>query len=71
MGSNMVELKSIGEILGKNFLIPNYQRGYRWTRQQVDDLLNDIKGFKESNPSSYQFYCLQPLVIHRMSPQEC
>lgn len=71
MGSNRVELKSVGEILGKNFFIPNYQRGYRWTSQQVDDLLNDIKGFKESHPSSYQFYCLQPLVIHRMSPQEC
>lgn len=71
MGSNRVELKSVGEILGKNFFIPNYQRGYRWSRQQVDDLLNDIKNFKTSNPSSYQFYCLQPLVIHRMSPQEC
>ena len=41
--SDAITLKSISDILGMNFHIPKYQRGYRWTEQQVLDLLNDIK----------------------------
>ena len=41
-----------------NFIIPSYQRGYRWTPDQVNDLLNDI----DENPKDKQ-YCLQPLVV--------
>lgn len=41
-----------------NFIIPSYQRGYRWTPDQVNDLLNDIDG----NPKG-KGYCLQPLVV--------
>ena len=58
-----IELKSIGDILGMNFYIPKYQRGYRWTRQQVIDLLNDIKEFMGREPSDGEIYCLQPLVV--------
>ena len=29
------------------FFIPSYQRGYRWTEQQVKDLLNDILEFSQ------------------------
>lgn len=43
------------------FLIPNYQRGYRWTQQQAKDLLNDIEEFRQKNNGG--FYCLQPLVV--------
>lgn len=46
-----------------NFYIPNYQRGYKWTRQQVTDLLEDIKEFMESNRTN--IYCIQPLVVMR------
>ena len=42
MAENKIELKSVRELLGMKFFIPNYQRGYRWTEQQVLDLLNDI-----------------------------
>ena len=37
-------LKSVGELVdsGMTFFIPDYQRGYRWEKQQVTDLLNDI-----------------------------
>ena len=35
---NKIELKSISKLLGMNFFIPSYQRGYRWTEQQVKDL---------------------------------
>lgn len=60
---NKIELKTVSELFGMNFFIPNYQRGYRWTEQQVKDLLNDINEFKDENGG---FYCLQPLVVkHR------
>lgn len=57
---NQIGLKTIGELSGLSFFIPNYQRGYRWTRQQVKDLLNDINEFDASKDGSY---CLQPLVV--------
>lgn len=60
--SNKIELKRISELLEKQFFIPSYQRGYRWTRQQVEDLLNDICDFStEQN----KWYCLQPLVVKK------
>ena len=40
-----VELKSVSELLDKQFIVPLYQRGYRWETQQVRDLLEDIDGF--------------------------
>lgn len=55
-----LELKTVGELLGMNFFIPGYQRGYRWTKQQVEDLLEDIDKF---NDTGNNFYCLQPLVV--------
>lgn len=61
---NNIELKPIKDLLGMNFHIPGYQRGYRWTRQQVRDLLDDIKEFVDSD--SINIYCIQPLVIKRM-----
>ncbi len=58
-----ITLKNVGEIVdsGITFFIPNYQRGYRWERQQVVDLLNDIMESMTKNP--IQKHCLQPLVI--------
>jgi uncharacterized protein with ParB-like and HNH nuclease domain len=44
---NNIELKAIKDLLGMNFYIPNYQRGYRWSHQQVKDLLGDIKEFMD------------------------
>lgn len=60
---NKIELKSISELLEMKFFIPNYQRGYRWTEQQVKDLLNDIWEFSKKKKDDYEFYCLQPLVV--------
>ena len=50
------------ELLDKNFRIPDYQRGYRWDRKQVFDLLNDLKEFAQEKRER-EFYCLQPLVV--------
>ena len=58
MVENKIELKTISELLGMSFYIPSYQRGYRWNKQQVEDLLNDIDNFKSSKE---EWYCLQPL----------
>lgn len=57
-----IKVTAVSELLGMNFFIPGYQRGYRWTEQQVEDLLNDINEFKPENNS---WYCLQPLVIKK------
>ena len=68
MLENKIELKTVQELLGMNFFIPSYQRGYRWTPQQVTDLLNDIWDFAQKDNSAY--YCLQPLVIKKKTDEE-
>ena len=68
MPENKIELKSVQELLGMNFVIPSYQRGYRWTPQQVTDLLNDIWDFVQKDNSAY--YCLQPLVVKKKTDEE-
>ena len=62
MTDNVIDLKSVCELSGKNFFIPSYQRGYRWIGQQVKDLLDDIEEFRK-NSNGVGFYCLQPLVV--------
>ena len=56
-------LKNISELKNNIFKILIYQRGYRWTEQQVIDLLNDINEFMERNHGKEEIYCLQPLVV--------
>lgn len=63
MESNNIQLKSIGELLDCNFYIPSYQRGYRWTSQQVKDLLNDLCEFQSNGANG--IYCIQPLVVKK------
>jgi uncharacterized protein with ParB-like and HNH nuclease domain len=52
----------VSEILTKRykFVIPSFQRGYRWERKQVTDLLDDIFSFSVGKQTSY---FLQPLVV--------
>ncbi|URC14828.1 DUF262 domain-containing protein [Flavobacterium sp. B183] len=63
-------LKSIAEFLdgSHHFIIPSYQRGYRWEERQIIDLLNDIYEFQEdikkkTDNKIGEFYCLQPIVV--------
>lgn len=65
---NTLELKSVAELQNLAFYIPDYQRGYRWTRRQVEDLLNDI--FEFSQKENAGIYCLQPLVVIKRSSEE-
>jgi len=56
--------RTLKDLCGMKFLIPSYQRGYRWRDIQVEQLLNDLWEFyhdKRGKPESW--YCLQPLVV--------
>lgn len=52
-------------LLNYSFNIPEYQRGYRWEKKQVEDLLNDLKYFIEKKSDKKEFYCLQPIVVYK------
>ena len=58
---NNLELKSIEDLQDMSCFIPAYQRGYRWTTRQVEDLLDDIAEFINSGAKG--IYCIQPLVV--------
>lgn len=65
MAENKIGLKSIEHVISMNFYIPRYQRGYRWTRQQVWELLNDIWEFSQKKGPTEECYCIQPLVVRK------
>ena len=52
---------------GLKFLIPDYQRGYRWTRTQAKQMLDDFHEFIQAGESDSKvkdgYYCLQPVVV--------
>ena len=52
-------------LLNYRFNIPEYQRGYRWEKKQVEDLLNDLKDFIDKKSDKKEFYCLQPIVVYK------
>lgn len=53
-----LETKYVGFVQGK-FYIPSFQRGYRWGRDEVTRLLDDV------NSNGTKNYCLQPVVVKR------
>jgi uncharacterized protein with ParB-like and HNH nuclease domain len=62
--NNPLCLKNIHDLLGETFLIPAYQRGYRWSALQVKELLDDVWEFSQKeNSEDSAFYCLQPIVV--------
>ena len=69
MEIDQIKLQSINELLNLEFLIPSYQRGYRWKRTQVVDLLDDIFEFIQQKESRNRlvgnFYCLQPIIVKK------
>ena len=46
-----------------NFIIPSYQRGYRWDSKQVKDMLEDLCQFANDGNSNNNKYFLQPIVV--------
>ncbi len=59
-------LKKVGEICDdkNNFYIASYQRGYRWGKDEVNALLEDIYEVYVQGDKAPQ-YCLQPLVVKK------
>lgn len=73
MKNNNISIKTINDLLKNNFFIPSYQRGYRWTEQQVTELLNDINEFSPKeieNSNEKTWYCLQPIVVKKKDDNE-
>ncbi|WP_197019582.1 DUF262 domain-containing protein [Anaerovibrio lipolyticus] len=54
----LLETKLVSEIQG-TFYVPSYQRGYRWGKDEVLRLLNDVYSNGKKN------YCLQPVVVRK------
>jgi len=58
---------SVETLSHRSFFVPSYQRGYRWTPDEVRDLLEDIRNFAEkASGEAEESYCLQPLVVRLM-----
>lgn len=69
---------SINELFSENFLdtqknwhfvIPDYQRGYKWGKEPVTKLLNDIEKF-DFHGEEEKFYCLNNLTIVKQTETE-
>lgn len=67
-------ITSIDKLMGRAFFVPSYQRGYRWGRQEVEALLNDLWEFYlqtngkknlQTDGEKNTFYCLQPIVLYK------
>lgn len=60
-------LKSVEDILkmGYTLYIPSYQRGYRWTQDEVKQLLDDLAGQKDG-----EAYFLQLLAVREEEDEE-
>lgn len=62
MNEIKLEAKKVGEIEGK-FYVPSYQRGYRWDKEEVIRLLDDMYGIYDDKSNMVSNYCLQPIVV--------
>jgi hypothetical protein len=58
-----LSLVAVGDITDK-FLVPAYQRGYRWTEDEVRVLLDDLSGVVDKD------YCLQAVVVKKLPTGE-
>lgn len=75
LNTNQLVLKSVNQLFENSFFIPSYQRGYRWNKTQVEQLLNDVWDFAKNPPRHEQgkekpFYCLQPIVVKKRFDKE-
>jgi len=54
VGAITAEIKKVNKVLDDNLVIPNYQRPYRWTEDNVRLLLEDITNSWKEGKSSYR-----------------
>ena len=62
-GGRAICEKLVKDLAGLRFVVPSYQRGYRWEKTQVQELLDDLYGFNPTDPNDR--YCLQPIVVRK------
>lgn len=65
--ANKTDKLIVNNIKNTLFVIPFYQRGYRWTEKNVRQLLSDLVVFKQSGETEY---CLQPIVLQAIARDE-
>lgn len=58
------QMKSIKELYEENyrFIVPSYQRVYRWSKRQVNNLISDLYSYNFNNNAKY---CLQPVILKK------
>lgn len=64
MNEIKLEAKLVGDIDGI-FNVPSYQRGYRWGKDEVKRLLDDVYGIFDEDTKMVRNYCLQPIVVKK------
>jgi uncharacterized protein with ParB-like and HNH nuclease domain len=62
---------SIDKLLGKNLIIPDYQRPYKWTDKNITELILDTqKSIEESRKYANFKYRIGTVILHRNENKE-
>lgn len=66
----MADIKSINELLNMNLDIPDYQRPYKWSIQNIQDLLSDItNAIEDAERYHSKFkYRVGTIILHEKEP---
>lgn len=59
------KIRPIVKLLNRHFYIPHYQRGYRWEKEQITNLLDDLLKYDTIQKHLYPFYNLQTISVKR------
>jgi len=54
-----IRLVPVSFLQGKQFIVEEYQRGYKWGKREILQLIQDIDGHDPATG----IYCLQPLIV--------
>ena len=62
-----IRLKYVDELIKEEirFAVPDYQRGYKWTTENINELLTDIITLKDGEE-----YCLMPIIVRPTKDKE-
>lgn len=65
----MAKILSVDNLLKMPLVIPNYQRPYKWTTQNIDALLNDISdAINDYQKYNFKFkYRVGTIILHDKS----
>ncbi len=65
--NTVLQDKTIQDLMegDSKFYIPSYQRGYRCSKLQVKELLDDLWEFHEQDPLKDDVYWLQPIIVKK------